>query len=651
MKWLTLTLAFLYSSLLYSQKNSDIPDFGKVDKSELQITSCDFDKNAEALVLFDVEQVECVVYPASVYSRIKRHIRLKILNDKGLDQANIKIPYLDYVNGEDIGNITAQTYNLDATGNIVVSRLDKKGVFDKKISKRISQKIFTFPEVKAGSVLEYSYTVSASVSAGLRNWSFQKSIPVKLSRYTIDFPSEIEVSSRPVAVLPVEEKSSADGRRSIKTFTMRDVPALRDEPFIRCESDYVQRVESRVVALNTIRGRINLVNSWQNIIEDMMKDEDFGAQLTKNIPRTDDLDAALKKVEDPRQKMNVIYYYVRKNMEWNGHSSIWTLSGVKTAWKEKKGSVGDINLILINLLKDAGLDARPILVSTRDNGQVNTMEPGYSQFDKVMAYIKIKDRIFILDATDKYGSPDMIPWEVMDSEGLVIEKLETRQWGWVTIWLEGQRFKDFTIVTANIDEEGHMKGSVNVTNTGYSRAKRMPALKKDREKFVERYFTAVNPGVQVDSFKAENEDKDTLPLVENFQFNESLSSSGNYKYFSLNLFSGLEKNPFVAESRFSDISFGANQEYSMVENFFIPEGFTFDELPKSIKMLMPDSSIVFTRLIDADDNRFSTRITLSFNKPDYAVGEYDKFREFYKRLFDLMNEQVVIKRKPSDEKK
>jgi len=652
MKCLLLTLTILYSSLLYSQKSNDIPDFGKVDKSELMITSCDFDKNAEAIILFDVEEAMCHVYPANVYTERKRHIRLKILNDKGLDQANIKIPYLDYSGGgEKVGNINAQTYNLDAAGNVTVSRLEKKSLFDKRISKRISEKIFTFPEVRAGSVLEYTYTVSGSVSGGLRNWNFQKSIPVRLSRYTINFPSEIDIYCQPIAVLPVERQSKVDGGQKIQAFTMRNIPALRDEPFISCEDDYVQRVESRVVGLYTTYGRINLINNWQNIVEDMMKDDDFGVQLTKNIPRTDDLEASLKTVEDPYRKMNIIYYYVRRNMEWNGYSNIWALTGVKNAWKEKKGSTGEINLILINLLKDAGLDAHPILVSTRENGRINTMVPGYSQFDKVMAYVTINEKVFILDATDKYGSPGLIPLEVMGSEGMVIEKLETRKWGWHSIWQKDQMFKDFTLVNADIDENGRMKGWVSITDMGYSRAKRLPDLKKDREKFVEKYFTSVNPGVKVDSFLVENEDKDSLPLVEKFNFDQALSASGNYKYFSLNLFSGLEKNPFVSESRFSDITFGANQQYSMVENFFLPAGFTFDELPKSIRLLMPDSSIVFTRLIDAADNRFSTRITLEFNKPVYLVEEYDKFREFYSKLFDLLNEQVVIKRKSANDKK
>ncbi len=62
--------------------------------------------------------------------------------------------------------------------------------------------------------------------------------------------------------------------------------------------------------------------------------------------------------------MATIHNYVRKNMEWNNYGGIWALNGVKSAWKDKKGTSGEINLILVNLLKDAGLKASPLLVST-----------------------------------------------------------------------------------------------------------------------------------------------------------------------------------------------------------------------------------------------------------------------------------------------
>ncbi len=64
------------------------------------MSECDFDKNAEAVVLFDVEEVVGKVYPYSVYSETERHIRIKILKNKGQDQANIKIIYVKGQEGD-----------------------------------------------------------------------------------------------------------------------------------------------------------------------------------------------------------------------------------------------------------------------------------------------------------------------------------------------------------------------------------------------------------------------------------------------------------------------------------------------------------------------------------------------------------------------
>ena len=39
------------------------------------------------------------------------------------------------------------------------------------------------------------------------------------------------------------------------------------------------------------------------------------------------------------------------------------------------------------------------------------------------------------------------------------------------------------------------------------------------------------------------------------------------------------------------------------------------------------------------------RINLDFKKPFYSAAEYGGFREFYKKLFDILNEQFVIRKK------
>ena len=61
-------------------KDNNIPAFGSVEKSELEMKECDFDKNAEAVVLFDNAELEELDDLNLIH-----HIRIKILTNKGKD--------------------------------------------------------------------------------------------------------------------------------------------------------------------------------------------------------------------------------------------------------------------------------------------------------------------------------------------------------------------------------------------------------------------------------------------------------------------------------------------------------------------------------------------------------------------------------------
>ena len=631
--------AILCCSSVNAQKDKDLPAFGTADKKDLEMKECDFDKNAEAVVLFDVKEAYFDIYSGM---QSERRVRIKILNDKGLDNANIHIKYRFENNIRPISGISAFTYNLDAAGNVVATKVEKSQIFDKPINKRYSQIAFTFPQVKAGSIIEYRYK-DESMSIG--SWYFQKKIPVKLSRFKLDFPTELEVTALPFCVLPLDVKKEDKGNRDLQQYTMVNIPALPDEPYMSNDEDYLQRLETRLVAINMPGSfRRSLVQSWPQVIKQLMEDEDFGMQLKKNIPRTQDLDEMLKKISSAHDKMVTIHNYVRKNMQWNGYDNIWALDGVKSAWKDKKGTSGEINLILVNLLKDAGLNAHPLLVSTRENGRVNTGMPDYHQFDKVMAYVNIDNHDYVLDATEKYTSANLIPLDISATEGLVIEKLDTYEWGWRVLWNESQQFRTTVILNGELNKEGLLKGSAAVVSSDYARVEKMEKLKEGKDKFIEKYIAPKNTGLKIDSFSVENEDKDSLPLIQHMEFTKETNSSGDYRYFSANLFSGLEKNPFITDNRFSDIFFGADQQYTIVGNFDIPEGYQFDELPKNMRMIMPDTSISFTRLLQVEDNHLSVRYELQFKKPFYSIEEYGAFKEFYKKLFTLLNEQFVVKK-------
>jgi len=62
-------------------------------------------------------------------------------------------------------------------------------------------------------------------------------------------------------------------------------------------------------------------------------------------------------------------------------------------------------------------------------------------------------------------------------------------------------------------------------------------------------------------------------------------------------------------------------------------------------MILPDTSISLTRMSSVMGNRLSVRLNLEFKKPFYTVAEYPDFKEFYKKLFDILNEQYVVRKK------
>jgi hypothetical protein len=191
-----------------------------------------------------------------------------------------------------------------------------------------------------------------------------------------------------------------------------------------------------------------------------------------------------------------------------------------------------------------------------------------------------------------------------------------------------------------------MKGAASVVNQDYARVLSMPKLLQgEKQKYIDEVFVSGNPSLKVDSFQIENIDQDSLPLINRLYFTQNLASSGEYQHFTLNMFTGLEKNPFVAEQRFSDVFFGTNQSYNLVANFIIPQSYEFEETPKNVKMIMPDTSIVFTRYIAKEGSEMSARITIEFKRPFYMVDQYPEFHEFYKQLFTLLNDQIVIKKK------
>ena len=647
----TAILMLCFTSI-FAQK--EIPKFGDIDKADLQMKECESDKDAEAYKLLDFGNVKYLIVADNFNIQAERRSRIKILKEKGLDEANIKIDFYSAGDYEKITDISGVTYNLDNSGNVVKTELDKSSIFIKKLNNRYSQLSFSMPGVKVGSVIEFEYKATKKSLANLDNWKFQDEIPTRLSMYKILIPGifrfatqlytyqNVEQNAKNVYDVMIYRGGVISDHSEEKTFLLNNVPALRDEPYMGAEKDYLQRIVFQLGRIVYGDGEIDdIMSSWPKITKQLLEEEDFGLQLKKNLPHTRSLDDSIKNVEGNYNKMVLIFDYVRRNMNWNGIESIYSDNGIKSAWDKKSGTNAELNFILIGLLRDAGIKAFPLLVSTKDNGTVNTIYPFLEQFNNTMVCVLIGDKSYILNAADKYNPANLIPYNVLDNKGFIVDN---EYGGWITLSNNKDNFKNVVSISATITPDALMEGKASVYSYGYSKNPRVKEWEEDKSSF-EDYFTKAFTAIKVKNIEVKNEYVDSLPLEQKLDFSLPLNSSGEYKYFTLNLFQGLEKNPFIADKRSTDIEFNYPKSYTIVGRINIPDDYQFDDLPKNIKMIMPDTSIIMQRIVQPGDGSIDFRITLDFKKSYYAADNYPVFHEFYKQLFNALNEQIVIKKK------
>jgi hypothetical protein len=124
-----------------------------------------------------------------------------------------------------------------------------------------------------------------------------------------------------------------------------------------------------------------------------------------------------------------------------------------------------------------------------------------------------------------------------------------------------------------------------------------------------------------------------------------MQSSGEYLFLPYNLFTGIGKNPFVEENRVMDIDFDYPKRYVVTGSVALADNYVVNELPKNTKMIMPDTSIVLTRMIQQDANIISFRFTLDFTATGYSAESYPYVKEFFKKMHEILDERIVLKKK------
>jgi len=661
MKKLFTTLLVCVVVIVASKAQKKTPEpqysmpFGKVDMADLELKACEFEKDANAMVLFDKAEI---YYDSDINTITKEHHkRIKIFNDNGKDAANIRLEYTSASHYEYITGLEAQTINL-VNGKPEITKLDKKQLYSEIVDKSTSAYVFSFPNVKAGSIIEYRYKLGRSSPFYFPSWTFQSSIPQRYSILETQIPDLLyfKVQSHVKDAFLVNKTSSesrsigsgadvASYSLDVTKRVLANVHSMPEEPYMSSLSDNLQSMVYQLTYIKPIHGFTQTYSdSWGKAAGILLEHEDFGGQLKRKLDNEDAILTKAKALVSERDKMAFIFKEVQTAMKWNGIDDWQTNDGTAKAWEKKTGNSAEVNLILYHLLYKAGVDAYPMVVSTRKHGKVNPYYTFLYQFNRAVVYVPIdSNKRYILDATDKYNSYNEIPDNLLNSTALYINK-DSKTYN--TVFLSKPTPSNQVIVIeAEIKADGKMAGTAQLNGYSYSRIKSISKYKTDGEQKYIDYLRNNDNSLKISALKIANMEVDTLPLDQRMDFKLDLTGSdGSYIYFKPAQFTPLRSNPFMSENRLSDIDFAYRDNFSMVGNYKLPAGYKIDALPKNVTMQMPDQSITFRRIVGEQDGAIVVRFVMDYKKAIYFKEDYGEIFDFYKKLQELMNEQVVLKK-------
>ncbi|MDI9313031.1 MAG: hypothetical protein QM535_22665, partial [Limnohabitans sp.] len=437
---------FLIGINVFSQKY----ELGKVTIDELKEKAHPKDTAAVAAVLFKKGKVFFqYTHEKGFYTITEVVEKIKIYKKEGINYANQSLNLYDYGSSiETIEILDAFSYNLENT-KIVKSKLKSDGVFEERFNKYWKRKKVLFPQVKEGSIIEFRYKITSPRYTDLRDWDFQEFIPVNYSEYVTYIPEFFVykyhqkgvffpklyaetfednysgnyqgMENRIGGFVPVVYTYNIKHNVNVNKFSLNDLPRLKEEKFVNSIDNYKSSMVFELSSV-TMPGNMttNYSTDWGSVVNKIYENSDFGLELDKTGYFENDILSLVQNLKKRDEKIGAIFNYVKSMINWNGHKSYLCDDGVKTAYKNKTGNVAEINLMLVAMLRFAGIDANPILVSTRDNGIA--FYPSRTAYNYVIAGVEIEDDVILLDATDKFAVPSVLPTRDLNWVGRIIRK-------------------------------------------------------------------------------------------------------------------------------------------------------------------------------------------------------------------------------------
>ena len=645
--------------------------FGDVPLIDLKMTRYDKDSSASAVILADYG-ISTLQYASDDFIlTFERTTRIKILTKDGLDWADFEITlYHEGSNAEKISGVKGVTYNLE-NGKIVESKLKSDAVFREKYDANYDVVKASLPNVKEGSVIEFTYKVTSDFFVNFQDWDFQSTIPVRWSEYRAVIPEffHYEKYMQGYVILDVNESTTSNnsitftsvsrsGNYATKSnfnydkidftdlryrWAAKDVPAFKEEPYITTYRDYVSKINFELDYVKFPNQAVQpVMGSWDEICQKFAENPDFGGEISGNAFLKKTVQELTANLTTPEEKVGAIHQYVRNNILWDKSSRKYPVSSLKKVLEEKKGNNAEINLMMASMLEKAGFEVSAVLISTRDHGFVRQTTPVVSQFNYTICLVKIGENNVLLDATDKFLPTGVLPARCINGEGLVISKTGAR---WIALAAPGKS-KTYTSTHLKLASDGTLTGKLQRDYVGYpAQTNRKVYFTKGEEDYIKDLRSKHNAEITKSEFKNTLELSEPFGETHELILNDHTTVAGDMIYINPLFGWKMADNPFKLEKREYPVDFGSPFDDTYLVRIILPDDYKLEEIPQSKIIALPNGGGKYTYNVSQAGNILSVTSALQINRNIFIQDEYPPLREFYNLIIAKQAEQIVLKKK------
>jgi len=670
-----LTLLLIFSVLVSTAQDKN-DKFNKITPQDFTMpVSAAIDSNTNAIIIADAGVTTFKGNNQGWVSYVfKRRTRIMIINKKAFDLATVKIHlYTQDDDKEKMEGLSATTYNLE-NGAVVPVKMEKNDLYTDKIDKNRLEQKFTLPAVKENSIIEYSYTINSDFYFNIPEWEFQNAqYPCLWSEYEVTIPSLVGYVFTKRGVHPFFIDKASDGHDNYSLrrrkseglvnneesitvsantvkhrWAMKDIPAFYVENYLYAPENYIDKIDFQLAQTYDGQDTHPVKNSWTKFTQDMLKDKDFALFVTEEreswwLDRQ--MDNIIKNNNSQLDQAKDIYYYITSNFTCTNYHNKYIKTTLQDVFKNRKGAVGEINLLLTSILLRKNIHAAPVLLSTRQYGYNYASYPILDRLDYVVCKATIGNKIYYLDASRPQLGFGHLPPDCYNGHARVIDNEDS-----VSVYFMADSIKEMetTLVSIvnDLQHKGGLEGSFEqVPGIMGSYELREAISGSDQKKFFDKLKTASGDELEItdasiDSLKQLEE---IVKIKANFRIKPFAES--DIIYFSPILWSDFKTNPFHAAIRKYpvEMSYPIKQVYLL--NMETPEGFVIEEMPKSTKVSFNEGEGSFEYLVQKNEYGIQLRCSVIMKKAVFDASDYDSLRDFFGFIVKKQSEQIVFKRK------